>query len=570
MDLVTTSLLNTFKEEESLPDSIDASTLFEHFVNFCALSNEYGEEFDLEDVHTGGGNDLGVDGLAVIVNGSLVLDMQEVEDLAASNKYLEVEFIFCQAKSGAGFSGVEISNLFFGVKDFFSTTPALPRNETISAREILAKSIYKKSNLFKRGNPKACLYYVTTGKWQEDEKLLARIDNERETLMELNIFSEVVFKPVGARELQRMHSKATNRLSKTIEFVSKVTLPGLPGVKESYLGFLPVEQYINLITDESKNIVRGIFYDNVRDFQGENPVNQEIEETLNSPDQQLFVLMNNGVTVVADSVTKTGDIFTIEDFQIVNGCQTSHVLYNNFEKIVGTTQIPIKLIVSQDGEVKNKIIKATNRQTPVKTEELTALTDFQKSIEDYFSAASGDCQLYYERRSQQYRSAGVEKIRVITISNQIRSFASMFLGHSHQASRYYGTLLKSIESKIFVPGQPLVAYYASALAFYRFESLVRKKLIDSKYRPFKYHLLAVIRARVAGVELPNMTSNKFERYCDKIVAALKTESKCVQVFKEACLSLDKVLSGDYHRDRAKDAALLSATLETLTKDSVST
>ena len=93
----------------------------------------------------------------------------------------------------------------------------------------------------------------------------------------------------------------------------------------------------------------------------------------------------------------------------------------------------------------------------VKTEELTALTDFQKALEDYYAAATGDCQLYYERRSQQYRSAtGIEKIRIVSISNQIRSFSSMFLDLPHQASRYYGTLLKSIESKIFVPGHPLV------------------------------------------------------------------------------------------------------------------
>ena len=31
----------------------------------------------------------------------------------------------------------------------------------------------------------------------------------------------------------------------------------------------------------------------------------------------------------------------------------------------------------------------------------------------------------------------------------------MFLGLPHQASRYYGTLMKSIETKIFVPGHHL-------------------------------------------------------------------------------------------------------------------
>lgn len=558
MDLVTQSLLSSFLSEESLDVSLDDPVLFEHFVNYCAVSHEYGEEFDVEDVHTGGGDDLGIDGIAIIANGTLVTDLDEVEDLAATNKYLEVDLVFCQAKSGGNFSGSDISNFFFGVKDFFSTAPALPRNEEIAEKEVLTKAIYKKSPLFKRGNPLIRMFYATTGKWQDDAKLLARIENEKEAFLELNIFRGVEFTPVDARRLQRLYASAKNRLSRSVEFTSKVTLPSLPGIQESYLGYLPADQYLKLITDDSGNIIRGLFYDNVRDFQGDNPVNREMDETLKSPEQQLFVLMNNGVTIVADSIGKTGDTFTIEDYQIVNGCQTSHVLFNNIANLKTPVHIPVKLIVSQDSDVKNRIIKATNRQTPVKTEELTALTDFQKALEDYYAALSGDCQLHYERRSQQYRSAtGIEKIRIVSISNQIRSFASMFLNLPHQASRYYGTLLKSIESKIFVPGHPLIAYYASALALYRFEAFIRKKQLKSKYRPFKYHLLSIARMQIAGYAMPPMTSNKFEKYCELVVATLKDEKKCLSAFESAAKILDSAVGGKYDRDKAKDASLLS-------------
>jgi len=559
MDLVTKNLVVAFKTEESLPDATDDSTLFEHFVNFCIVSQEYGEEFDIDDIHVGGGDDLGIDGLAIVVNGSIINDASEIGDLATTNKYLEAEFIFIQAKSGGDFAGSEISNFFFGIKDLFSEKPALPRNSTIAEKGEIINAIYEKSSLFKKGNPQVKMYYATTGKWQSDAKLESRIENEKEVLMELNIFKNVEFSPVDARQIQRLYNKAKNRLSKSITFSGKVTLPPLPGVQESYLGYLPADEYLKLITDDSGNIVRSIFYDNIRDFQGENPVNHEIDETLKSPEQQLFVLLNNGVTVVANSISKTGDMFIIEDYQIVNGCQTSHVLFNNSANLTEPVQIPIKLIVSQDGNVKNKIIKATNRQTPVKTEELTALTDFQKALEDYYSAATGDCQLYYERRSQQYRAAtGMEKIRIVSVSNQIRSFASMFLGLPHQASRYYGTLLKSIETKIFVPSHPPIAYYASALALYRFESLVRKKTLDTKYRPFKYHLLSIVRMRQAGKEMPPMSSNKFEKYCEGLVAALQNETKYAAIFQDAIQILDNILAGDYNRDKAKDSSVLIA------------
>ena len=208
MDLVTQSLLSSFRSEESLPDDLEESILFEHFVNYCTVSNEYGDEFDVKDIHTGGGDDLGIDGLAIISNGTLIADAAEVDDLATANKYLEVEFVFSQAKSGGNFTGSEISNFFFGVKDLFAATPALPRNASLAEKELLIRAIYKKSPLFKRGNPLVRMYYATNGKWQDDPKLTARIENEKEALLELNIFKGVEFTPVDARLLQRLYASS--------------------------------------------------------------------------------------------------------------------------------------------------------------------------------------------------------------------------------------------------------------------------------------------------------------------------------------------------------------------------
>ena len=564
MDLVTKNLVATFKAEESLPAKTDDAIVLEHFVNYCAISNEYGEEFDVEDLHTGGSDDLGVDGVAIIVNGTLVLDEQEITDLVSANKYLEANLVFCQSKSG-GFSGDEISNVFFGLKDLMSPSPVMSRNERISEKENLIKFIYKQSSMFKRGNPSVKIYYATTGKWLNDPKLVKRIEVEREELMDLDIFGSVEFVPVDAKSLQRLYSNAKNRFSKSVEFTNKITLPALPGVQESYLGYLPSEQFMKLISDDSGSMLKGLFYDNVRDFQGDNDVNIEIQKTLEDESRRLFVLMNNGVTVVADSIQKTGDSFTLEGYQVVNGCQTSNVLFSNKEKL-DKVQIPFKLIVSQDSAVKNKIIKATNRQTTVKPEELTSLTDFQKSIEDYYEAGCGDSKLYYERRSQQFRATtGIEKIRVVTIPNQIRVFASMFLDLPHQASRYYGTLLNSIETKIFVADHPPIAYYASALALYRLESLFRRKVIDQKYRPFKYHLLPIARIIAAGESKERMGSNKFEKYCEKVVSAFKDDKTATAVFRKAVKAIDAVLGGNYGRDKAKEAILFSSAVASVKK-----
>ena len=47
-----------------------------------------------------------------------------------------------------------------------------------------------------------------------------------------------------------------------------------------------------------------IFEDNVRDFQGYNIVNSEIQDSLrHGEDQARFGLLNNGITIVAKSIT---------------------------------------------------------------------------------------------------------------------------------------------------------------------------------------------------------------------------------------------------------------------------
>lgn len=77
--------------------------------------------------------------------------------------------------------------------------------------------------------------------------------------------------------------------------------------------------------DGVRHINRSLFYDNVRDFNPESEINKKIISELESGDNASFVFKNNGITVVSKSIDRKGDTFTIEDYQIVNGCQTTNI-----------------------------------------------------------------------------------------------------------------------------------------------------------------------------------------------------------------------------------------------------
>ena len=82
----------------------------------------------------------------------------------------------------------------------------------------------------------------------------------------MNLFSRVTFTPIGAREIQTMYRDTKTSISKQVEFDKLVTLPSIGEVSASYLGVLPVKEFLKLITDGNDNIVKSIFIDNVRDF----------------------------------------------------------------------------------------------------------------------------------------------------------------------------------------------------------------------------------------------------------------------------------------------------------------
>lgn len=250
MDKITKSLLSLFVEEESLGSATE-SEAFEHFGNYTVLSNNYSDQFDISDVHAGSGNDTGIDGIGIIVNGTLITSKDEVDDLLATNRYLDVVFYFIQAKTSSSFDVSEFGTFTFGVADFFSDTPSMVRSETVDFFAKIQEYIFSKSIYMTRGKPECKLFYVTTGKWVNDKNFVSRMDASKRDLEQLNLFKNVEIYPIDADKLYQMYNNTKNKVKTEIQFQSKITLPDTAGVQQAYLGVLPTSEYFKLIIDES-------------------------------------------------------------------------------------------------------------------------------------------------------------------------------------------------------------------------------------------------------------------------------------------------------------------------------
>jgi hypothetical protein len=543
MDRITENLVANFSTEYGLATK-PLSVQFEYFANFVVLFEDLSDSFSLDDVHVGGDGNIGIDGAAIIVNGAFVSDTQEIDTLIATNTFLDVDFKFIQSKQGKNFDTGEMATFFGAVKDFFRDTRTLKVSSSIKELLTLKDYIYSRSVSMTNRNPKLALYYVTTGKWTNDDTVRACVDTHKKELLDTGLFHSVDFFPYDASALQRSFRATQGKSVATFTFNSRVTLPQqVDGVSEAHFGVIEATDFLKLIQDGNGNIKRTLFYDNVRDFQDFNEVNKEIKATLDAPtSRSLFPLLNNGVTIVARKVRPTGNSFHIEDYQIVNGCQTSHVLHHAKSKIGHGVLIPIKLIATDDDQVVVRIIKATNFQTEVKSEQLYALSDFQKKLEDYYATFKADQRLHYERRSMQYALSQIEKIRIVTIQQQMRAYTSMFLEEPHKG-HYPKSVAPLVGQQIFGRDHLPDPYYLSAFALFKLESFFRNGGIDTKYKPARYHLLLGARRFAEGGQPPAQGSNKLKKYCEEIFRVVHDDIKLLQTFQNAGRVVDQLCAG---------------------------
>lgn len=530
MDRITQSMIDSFKSNQSL-NIDDDSELFEYFVNYCVVNNVYGSnDFDLEEITTGKATQ-GIDGIAIIVNQKFVNTIEDIDTLIEYNKSISVKFVLIQAKTSSSFDNTEIGNLLTYSKLFFSDDTSMFRTAEMQHFIELKEYIFSKGDKLKK-NPELFLYYITLGTWTDDENLRATISVGKESLRGTNLFSNISFEPCGSEKIQDLYRKTKEKLKATFKFEKRITMYSINDDEVGYSGVLPFKEFKKLIIDEN-GATKAVFEDNIRDYLGPNPdVNKNITETIKTGNVNAFSMLNNGITVVTSSIIISGDIATIEDYQIVNGCQTSNVLIENMDSVEGIDEliIPIRIIATKDENLKNDITRATNSQTAIKKDQLEALSTFQKKLEEYYKTYRDEDALVYERRTGQYRDSNIPKNRIVTIAMQIKTVAAMFLDEPSGVSGQYGTVAKRVGNKIFKTADKEIIYYVSSLALYKIENLFRTHKIDKKYRRARYHAMMLFRMLVSTEEMPRFNARKMENYCKNILEVLENNAECERIF----------------------------------------
>lgn len=286
------------------------------------------------------------------------------------------------------------------------------------------------------------VYYITRGDeltvtpqvQDAIDRLSAMVEKHRGKKDKGNV--EVI--PVDTQKLLD-HVRKRRQRTRLLKWAS-TPLP----IGPSYVGLVKIADYYNFLKDEKTELDELIFESNVRGNQGMTSVNRQIRLALDKWKNLDFWQLNNGVTVTSPQLNPI-DAWKIEvhDAQIVNGLQTSRQVFAHFKEGGDSVKeddrlILVKLISVSDDTLRNKIIRATNNQNPMKASALLATSELHFDIEDLFKQYG----IFYDRRPGFYKDQEQAIKSIVSTNEVIQAVVSIILHRPDDARARPGDYLK--------------------------------------------------------------------------------------------------------------------------------
>lgn len=414
--------------EEMLYMSMSASLVMDY------SEDGFFENFIITDKSISGKNDLLIDAYAFI----------ETEN--SSVKQLHI-FQFKNYESGEkAASPVELLNFSTFVNNNFVHPDLLEGTDNGNAVVAEIKSKYDEFLNGRRGRRiQVYCHYINNAKGitksnekQIEEVVMGRFLNDKQLFgfsIQVNGLKDILELATEGKiqvDTETIEVVIDSQLnSYRLEDNSKSSRVGLP--KRVFVGMCNVNEFIRL---QNKYHHNQLYTENIRLYLGDRgAVNKDIINTITSNDSIWFPYMNNGISIICDSMTignvntaKKTQPLTLANMQIINGCQTINALYSakykentkdNFR--AANVMVRIYEISPEQIDFKMSIIKATNNQNAVTSYSLMANDPIQIKIAEIFSHYD----VIYDRKGESKQSTN-KKSPVISMTTAALAYRAVY------------------------------------------------------------------------------------------------------------------------------------------------
>ena len=496
-DIGLKSKLKTFAEKFSIDTSnINEKDWFELFSNYVVVSTIINE--DLDDPNSiSTGKSKGIDGISIIVNNRIIKDESDLEKIGEKEKLI-IRLCFIQATTLSSFSLQKFQSFTDEVINFLNG-----ENNIEPFSDILKKIFDEEGRFYEQisETPSIDLFFCS-GKTNhqiqnseletEKKKILSRNDFDFQfNLNDIHILQ--------TDDLKGYYEKIDKFLEVLVEFNSEITLAEKTDIPVSFVSVLSFSELKKVIvSDEGNGFLREkLFVENVRSKIENSTVNDEILATLNDDSKRpYFLYMNNGITILCERVKRhevSRNKFYIKHPRIINGCQTSHILYDYYlskPEEADKVEVMAKIISTTNPDLKKDIIYATNNQNSI-DKDLETLNVFHSKLEEYFIGRD-TLGIYFERLRGQY-SEVTPQYKVLTKELIAKAYISILLKEPHlMKSNAISKIEKYREAdKIFnqIEEQSLESYYYAGALYFLMNNVLSNNIIQLKSKTMDMHIL---------------------------------------------------------------------------------
>ncbi len=214
----------------------------------------------------------------------------------------------------------------------------------------------------------------------------------------------VTYETYGPEDLIRdIGTRGRQRESGCLQVIGKEIFERTDGDIRGLIASVDARSFVELIqTGDGKSIKRNLFDDNLRVFLGASGgYNGEIIATATSEDSHLFWYLNNGITITCRDYSynkgHVSPVIRMDDFQIVNGAQTSHSLIEAARRAsdgLDEVVLTVRIYATGRTDIAERVAVATNSQARIQSRDLRANHPVLKKMEIAFA----DRGYFFERK----------------------------------------------------------------------------------------------------------------------------------------------------------------------------
>ncbi len=540
--IILNGCIDQFKSDNEL-----TATDNEAFELFSMTQITKAKEFAFEEIQNSivdGGNDGGIDSIIITVDDQISESSEDVEDIRFTRKS-QVIITISQCKKENSFKESSIDKLITSLPELFdlgkSEDALLIRfNPELVEKAMIAREAWRKCTIA-GGQLLITFNYCAFAEKIETNSAFSSKTNQLKTLAQAHfVGAKIEYSNYSCEELLKLYqSNKSERLSLTFKETPLSTSYQNIGI--GYVGTVLLGEYKKFLTDDDSSIKESLFESNIRHYQGSVDVNEKIKTTIETPTNEDFWWLNNGITIIADNPSLVGTTLSLDNVQIVNGLQTSYSIFLNHNgNLDDSRSVLIKVVINDNKMTIDHIIASTNSQNPISPSLLRATDDVQREIELFFQNHG----YFYDRRKNYYKNQGKPASKIFGIQANAQAVEAIVFSNPNITRSKPTSLIKddSTYNRIFSQSYDYKIYLNCCLLSQKTAELYRnfgKGESKTMLSNFKLHLArvavsfilekaSITREEIASIDLNNYSQSIFENSIDLVAEAVVEYQKVNQ------------------------------------------